>query len=66
MFKPQFYIHVQTLSTKQKEHSYSQKAQEIFEHKFVFILQFFHFSATHLMLNNAEKKISHQNRYWNH
>lgn len=58
MFKQQFCIHVQTSSTKQKEHSYSEKAHKIFANNFVLSCNFFYFSATHLMLNNAEKKLA--------
>lgn len=57
-FKPQLCIQAHTSATKQRELSSSQNAQKIFEHKLIFKLPFFSFSAIHLTLNNAEKKLA--------
>lgn len=51
-----FQVHI--LATKQKELSSPQNAQKIFEHKFIFKLLFFSFSAIHLMFNNPEKELA--------
>lgn len=58
MLKPQFCIHVQTSSTKQNNIPIHKRLIKFLRINLFLSCKFFYFSATHLMLNNAEKKIA--------